>query len=217
MQITLTLLALLPFTAMFAASYDPYAEFGSTNPSGVWTYGYSSTVGGSVTNFSDYFADPAPQANGQLAGWVTTTVDPFLGIYKSPAVAELLLHPGPAGQYALLRFTAPETAVFQFAGSFRGIDVATTDVHILTNSIAAFDGTISGQNDQEVFSDSVALVTGQTIDFLVGFGSNGTYQQDATGLTLTLTSSPAADIPEPRTTAMLAVLAVWMGIRRGRR
>ena len=112
MPLTLAFLALLPVSALVAATYNPYAEFGNTNPSGVWTYGYASTVGGAVTNFSDYFADPAPQANGQLAGWVTSGVDNFLGTYKSPAAGEILLHPGPTGQYAVLRFTAPETAVF---------------------------------------------------------------------------------------------------------
>lgn len=84
----------------------------------------------------------------------------------------LLVHPGPQGQYSVVRWTAPTTGTYEIAGSFLGLDSqgnTTTDVHILLNSSTSlFDADVSGFNMPQGFSLTQTVSSGDTIDFVVG-------------------------------------------------
>lgn len=183
-------------------TYDAASAFSITNgnPNGVWGYGYRSTLGaeyvaydraqkpifgawtsvdGSSWNRSEG-TNPSVFHNDSDADWSYSSVDLFAG--------ELALHPGASGQYSIVRFTAPTTGSYyldsEFAGRDRSIGT-TTDVHVLVNGSSVFDESINGYLASRSFAGQVNLVSGQTVDFAVGGGSDG-YVGDTTALSATL-------------------------------
>jgi len=111
-----------------------------------------------------------------------------LGITWKPG--QLGMHPGPKGEPAVLRWTAPSTGTFDLAATFKSIAArATTDVHILHNGKPIFDGKINvgGGGPEASCSTKLSVKAGDTLNFAVGFG-NGNYGADSTGLDLTITS-----------------------------
>lgn len=229
-----TILALASLTMLGLASarpaaaqhvYDASADFSATsNPNpfdgGVWSYGYEATLGGSLT----LFTTKTGGANS-VSGWSTGAGLPHLDDNQSGSVYtstqngstltiqpnQLILHPGPNGQYSVLRFTAPATSTYSFSGSFNGADThpTTTDVHVLLAGTAIADGGININglgNTASLTSSSLALTKGQTLDFAVGFGNNS-YTYDTTGLFAKVTDlSAPASVPEASTTVSLGLL-----------
>ena len=118
---------------------------------------------------------------------------------------QLVIHPGPGGQYDVVRFTAPGVNTYSISTAFFGVDSrpTTTDVHVLRNGVSLFDGNINTYNPDSglTFSKTVTLSTGDTIDFAVGIGSNGNFYSDSTGLQARIT-------PVPTTAGDLAVRSV---------
>src|SRR5262249_17510884 len=104
------------------------------------------------------------------------------GITLQPG--QLGFHPGPNGQYSVVRWTAPRAGALSLVASFSGLDITptTTDVHVLHNGAALFDGEITEFGAGPSFDTAVVVAAGDTIDFAVGYGSNGTYFSDTTGL-----------------------------------
>jgi hypothetical protein len=103
----------------------------------------------------------------------------------------IALHPGQNNEYAVLRFTTPSDASYEIAGSFFGDNAAptTTDVHVLLNGTSLFDGTVegSGATSAKNFSLTRQLASGDVVDFAVGYGANGNFSSDLTGLNLNVT------------------------------
>src|SRR5207249_9776544 len=91
------------------------------------------------------------------------------------------LSSGKRGQYSVIRWTAPAAGTYAITGSFSGVDSATTDVAILHGSNQLFSGNINGQGSAAPFSFFESVQAGESIDFTVGFGGNGFFN-DATGL-----------------------------------
>jgi hypothetical protein len=185
-------------TLLSAVTFDPAAEWSwPNNPNGAWSYGWSESLGSAfelstgvvdVSGISghtpDLFGTKAPLvSHNDTAGTVSigTVIWPPDGI---------ILHPGPGGEIAVLRFTAPSDGTFAVSGNFTSQDIfgATTDVHVLHNGAAVFDGEI-GTEQFIAFSESFAGAAGDTIDVAVGFG-NGSYSFDSTGLEATITMDP---------------------------
>jgi glycosyl hydrolase family 2 len=124
--------------------------------------------------------DPCVVRNG------TDHVIRALGITWAPG--QLSLHPGRAGEYSALRFTAPETGSMEVSAAFASIaEHATTDVHVLLGDRAVFDGGINvrGGGKDAAFRGALAMKAGDTLTCAVGFG-NGDYGADTTALALTI-------------------------------
>jgi len=89
----------------------------------------------------------------------------------------------------VVRWTAPAAGEFKLSAGFRAIDQqTTTDVHILHNGRALFDGLVRLEGAGPFASDerTLRLEAGDTVDFVVGWG-NGSHICDSTGLEVTLT------------------------------
>ena len=136
--------------------------------------------GGSVAGIDIWHnaerTDPCVTRNG------TDHVIRALGITWAPA--QLALHPGRDGDYAALRWTAPEASEVRLAAVFRSIaEHATTDVHVLHNGRPLFDGAIhvGGAGPQAEFAQAFSVAAGDHLDFICGFG-NGDYGADTTAL-----------------------------------
>jgi len=96
----------------------------------------------------------------------------------------LAFHPGPKGEYGVVRFTAPEAGEYAVRVAFLAIDRdTTTDVHVLGAGRAVFDGKINleGQPRKVEHDGRLTVAKGDTVDFVVGWG-NGAYVCDSTGL-----------------------------------
>lgn len=102
----------------------------------------------------------------------------------------LALHPGPAQESSVVRWTAPAGARVQLFAAFIGLaQRATTDVHVRHNGRSVFDGFINlnGSPNEARFSEAFEAAKGDTLDFVVGTG-NGNYGADTTGLFATIKS-----------------------------
>ncbi|MEG3861914.1 hypothetical protein [Microcoleus sp. herbarium12] len=181
-------------------SADVAADFSRTNnPNGVWTYGWALNLR------SPFVLSSTPRVREGLdSWWGNCAPDGNPGVYYNATGSaivlgattrfepgQLALHPGPNGEYGLVRWTAPETGNISIASIFTGLNfvgLTTTDVHILHNNLSIFDNFVEGFGDDTAvrFDRNLAVIKGDTIDFAVGFGRNQNYYHDTTGLTATI-------------------------------
>lgn len=199
---------LLISTFLFAN--DPAQEFSITkNPNGVWSYGFTQTLGGPLTLYTTGTPNAPDALPGDIwnLGGVTCNNSCVSRSQQQEINATgvdvvfpfdtLHMHPGSAGQYAIVRWTAPLAGLYEVRGSFQGSQRAgpTTDVHVQWNSVAAlFQGNINGFGDVALFDVQHQVVAGDTIDFAVGFGSDGSYYADSTALQVRIDLVPAIKI-----------------------
>ncbi len=200
--VPLTATVWLAASVGMAQSFDPALDFSAnTNANGVWSYGYSLTLGSPLILHTDRLnvngvdiwrtdlgsGDPLASHNP-----TTNVVNLFNTVSMNPG--EFGMHPGPDGEYAILRFTAPSPGQYHVSGSFYGQDTAgtTTDVHILVNGLSVVDGEVTGfgPDTGPSFATTVKLKAGDNLDFAVGFGNDGNYYNDTTGLSAQIVLLP---------------------------
>ncbi len=119
----------------------------------------------------------------------TSEIRKFANVRWEPG--RLAFHPGPKGEYSVVRWTVPENGQYQLDAAFLAIDTdTTTSVHVLHNGKSLFQGAIrlDGAGPRAEYRGSQNLAKGDTLDFVVGWG-NGAYVCDSTGLELRLTGA----------------------------
>jgi len=104
------------------------------------------------------------------------------------------------GQYSVLRFTVPKAGKYRIKVVFEGVHVrlSTTDVHVLLNYTHLFDNVIEGYggdpsfhatvgaHPSTTFENEISLQKGEMLYFAVGYGTNGTFYNDTTGLLISI-------------------------------
>ncbi len=195
----------------------------ASNPNGVWSYGSLSG-----TTFTPFTVSSSSLASGY---WTTSTSFPVVVANKTGAdvfysswdlpTDMLNLHPDPAGIASDVRWTAPSAGMYSIAGFFEGVDYqgpTTTDVHIYLNGTDLFPGMNIASFDVHLpFSLTESLNAGDHIDFAVGFGADGNYLFDSTGLSGSITPLNQASVPEPATLFLLATGLAAMSLRGKRK
>ena len=204
-SIITTLLCLVVVALPHAALADDVAADFSTNsnPNGVWSYGWSTTLG-SAFNLDTSNTAAAYGLNG-LGGWLSnqsaegvpyllrnTTANPILvagATTYQPGQLALNMH---ESEYAVLRWTAPSSGLFSITATFSGLSSVgdSADAHILLSGASIFDSTVIGFPGPATYSGLQTLAKGDTIDFAVGFGPNGNDHEDTTGLAATIVACP---------------------------
>jgi len=182
--------------------YDAVRDFSiSSNPNGVWSYGWEASLGGTLNLYTLTDTTTVPgmsvlykSGDKWTGGWPvlghndTTKQICVLTICIPPAY--LLLHPGASGEYSVVRWTAPSTGKFLIEGAFAGQDWAgptTTDVHVLVNSkTSLLSGPITSYKWPLTFKLIVKVSAGDTVDFAVGVGKDGDLNCDSTGVRFVL-------------------------------
>jgi RNA polymerase sigma factor (sigma-70 family) len=185
--------------------FDAAAQFSRyLNPSGPWSYGWCQTTS---------YSNPKPEAELHLyeqsgtkdvegvVAWTRNGGDPDVFFNATNKVLhprgtmtlkpkQLALHPGPAREFSVVRWTAPRAGVCRIKGSFEGISgfngapPATTDLMIRHRNLALFYEGLGGQ--RQAFDLRPKVAAGETIDFLVGDRNNDS-GTDATALELKIT------------------------------
>jgi hypothetical protein len=223
--------------------YNAAHDFSSTtNPNGQWSYGWSQTSGAafnllpSTTFFYGSAADgttlpenvwtsnccgtvqPLVEHNGApemyYDGGVTIPADTLC--YGCSYMGGLSFHPGPNGENAIVRWTAPSAGTYHVNATFMGEDPqpTTTDVAVYHRAATAtkklfgadvigycgippafypnsFSGGCSGPSPMPHFAGDLVVAAGDAIDFSLGYGING-YGYDTTGVDVVVT--PVSDI-----------------------
>ncbi len=219
------LLGALNFSAVNAATiWDSANEFTpltTTNPNGVWSYGYNpASIAGYQFKAFDLFSVVAYGGSGP--GWVDSTYNvfttPSLGknVTSSPLYGiqpgQISLHPGVAanGDEAILRFIAPTTASYNINAQFFAGDGGETDAWIVKNGLFTSPLVALGiTSNNPVFSTSALLLAaGDSLDFVVG--NHGSFSGDSTPLSVQI-----SQVPLPGAAwLMLSGLVRLLGVKR---
>lgn len=187
-----------------AQTYDFVADYSiAGNPNGAWSYGWETFRGGPFTlmdrGWTDYsygtqdvWSSSVAPSSPSIALAVTDINHPTLFV---PA-GTVNTHPGYNGENPVVRWTAPASGTYLLEGWFIGNDhgwtwqqgvTTTTDVAVLRGPLEVFSGYVESYNVPLPFSVTLPLLTGETVDFNVGFGRNGSWWHDSTGLAATIT------------------------------
>ncbi len=164
----------------------------------MWSYGYRTSAGAPFKLYPNH-----DQPSGNAGTWYDASIT---NMYNVPQVSHsngsplIHMHPGAQGQPTIVRWTAPSATTVNISGRFENMNSATTDVHVVHNSSTAlFDGAINGAGSVAPFSIRKTVAAGDTLDFVVGWGSNGNYNSDSTGLVLNLVPDPGSPFDDTKT------------------
>lgn len=179
------------------AIWSAVADFTATsNPAGAWSYGWEGFLGAplnlytvtdttSVPGMNAWLEEGAYPYNPPYVARNVTTATICYEMYCVPP-AYLHFHPSSNAHYSVVRWTAPNQGSYTLEGEFIGLDYGgptTTDVHVLVNSkLLLFVGQIDSFNRPLPFRGTVVLGAGDTVDFAVGFGTDGSNGDDSTGI-----------------------------------
>lgn len=183
---------------------DAVADFSNAqNPNGAWSYG-SQAVGGGFTLYPSHNnqfgsgLDTWSASSSACCPMVTKNSTGATASYAGGVVVQptdlLNVHPGANGERSIVRWTAQAAGTVNLAGRFQGLDNVgtTTDVLIKHNGTTIFSGNMNGYGQTLPFALTRTVSAGDTLEFSVGYGANGTYNNDSTGLAVTLTTAAGA-------------------------
>ena len=203
--------------------YGLSADYSTTsNPNGVWAFGYENTFGGALNDYVQVSHTPifavfdfwgAPSVPGFNPFYVPSV---FFNPTASAVVdaggielnsQEVAFHPGEFGEYSVIQFTAPTSGDYLVDYEFASADTRTggeTTAYITANGSTLVSQSIAspitnvGGNTQ---LGPISLAAGEDLDFVVG-QRNGQFFYDATGIAANVTlcsTQPCSGAPVPTT------------------
>ena len=205
-SIIATLLCLVAVTLPNVASaYSAAGDFsGSSNPNGVWSYGWSTSLGGnfildtyestsSLNGLSAWLGKPGPGGNAYASPYIAyngTAAPIALNVNTVYQPGQLAVVPGFTNDYVVTRFTAPFAGAFSIAATFSGLSRLGDAVHvyILDNGTPIFNSSVFGSPSPTSYSGTTNLAAGDTIDFVVATATaSGNNYETTTLLSATIT------------------------------
>ncbi len=201
--------------ALDVINFDLSRDFSlSSNPNGPWSYGYEGTLG---TNFTlithseiNYASNgvpievwdvpdtfPAVMHNGTTA---TAYTDDTQGIFPPGTV---WFYPGASTSeggfeginYGVIRLTIPEGGAGNYdlrttvQSAYNGPIAGDTDFHVLVNGTEVFGKSLL-RTGVASYETQLALVLGDTVDFVIGRGADDSYHGSGLKITATLVQVP---------------------------
>lgn len=205
----------VPATGWAANAWNVVTDFSLTsNPSGAWSYGWSASRGAPFTLFTAHNNGTHPGVAGDWAGPFGGCCGfyPLIGInvttpghWGSPFIppGTVYAHPGPSGQNAVIRWTAPTGGSYAVSATWTGRDqwgTTTDDAVLMNGSDQLFAGEVNGYLAAQSYSGTLRMQAGDTLDFTVGYGNNGSYWDDSTGVAIEIdqadTTPPVVSVPD---------------------
>ncbi len=189
-----------------ACADDARAGFSpSENPAGTWSYGWAASrsgefqllgravhdvdCGSDVWHVNPDGSPPSAHVYQNTSGEVahcagTTTVEP----------GWVIMHPGPSGEVAILRYTAFAPGSYRIDALFEGVSghggapLSSTDSVILVDDEVVFSAgvNIPGWANSVTFTATTSLWPGTVVDLELGDGGNG-WGYDGTRVEATIT------------------------------
>jgi hypothetical protein len=229
-----------------AQEWDLSHDFSTiANPTGVWSFGSKTALSAGLDLYTDTARIPAHYGTSQLAGWSDPRLDiiPYVlknvsgsdWVYDGRAVGgglailpsqDVLLHPSSlSDRFSVVQWTAPTDGLFSLDAEFQRfeqVEGMNSNYFVLKDGLLlpGGSGLLVGFNNpasKAHYTDSsLFLNAGETIDFAVGYGLDGTSNTDGTILQATIRSVPAA--PEPGSPALIigGALSLAASLRRRR-
>lgn len=192
-------------TEMFASENGaaPSATFGT------WSLGYRDAVASTAfTTFSVAVGDTKLKGWANSSDWlpdvvVNSTTD-TLHVANALASTGIHIHPGYDGeQYAVIRWTAPHDGIVDVSANLFALNVGTSDEHLVLNGTSLLNGAISGAAGSTTTSWNgsklgIAVSENSVLDLVIGCGSSGKVEGNATGTFYSVTY-----VPEPSSSILL--------------
>ncbi len=201
--------------AQTGSVWDAGADFSqAANPGCVWTYGWRpADIAGSMTPYPycaslgglsiQQWFDPSADRGSVSRSYYT---DPFLsGTGTWWSGSGINVQPGALGEMPVIRWTSPINGWVSVTAVFRGMSVhgVGADGHILVNGVPVWDSDIEGFagapvtglgrfGSSPVASHSHVVEVGpaDTIECVLGWGSDLSSTNDSSGLTFRIASVP---------------------------
>jgi hypothetical protein len=188
-------------------TYNLSRDFSATNsPARVWSYGATMTLGGEFALFTYHYS--VIEASGSLTeGWqlvphleptihrnssnITNYSDGGQAVYPPGTVTLFSGTDGVPYPYGVARFTVPHNGAGRYLvktsveSYISGPLSGDTDFHVLKNGVELFGRWLPG-NSQTAFSATLRLKKGDTIDFVVGRGADGSGSYSGLKITASL-------------------------------
>jgi hypothetical protein len=193
--------------AMFSASgqtWDARDGFSTTNnPNGQWTYGWSTTLSGSVTTYPTYYVQSASVIDTWSDASIREDECPHVCWYPGNSQYwyvpphSMLIQAGPENQFSHCIWTAPTSGTYSIQASFTALDFGTPHGYILLNGTAIGDSYLPLGTEKDFTFTSMVLAAGDTIDLVAGVGDDDAYFNDESAFTLTITFGPGGGVTTP--------------------
>lgn len=176
-----------------SATFDPVADYDAgwlsgSNPNGAWSYGWSSTLGSSLTLFPQSYTTTQDCAFSTYRAWN----DPANDLGFTPAVIKnigptcangnvdiptgvLTQHFGGLSgtDYSHVVFTAPFAGTYGVSITFTGRQNSLdSDVNVSVNGSVVLAGLMTANLQTIAYSATLALSAGDTIDLATGPGNS---------------------------------------------
>jgi hypothetical protein len=169
--------------------YDLSRDFALANPNGVWSYGWQGSLGSDLnlmTLFSrtslERIAKYSSSTPEILHNHTTTTLITDGGQGNFPP-GTTWYYPGVQGNpenFTSIRFTAPVGGGGTYSvatwvrPAYNGSIQGDTDFHVLRNGVELFGQQLAA-GAAASYSNNLALAAGDTIDFAIGRGADGSF------------------------------------------
>jgi hypothetical protein len=211
------LLAVLvvPATGSYADVWELASGFSlHRNPDGPWSLGAKSSFGGDLRTFTNNASVSSQYNTNQLVGWspagrvvpyvaqnVSESIWAFDGGDSIVGPGEVLVHPD--SQMSVVRWTAPESGLFEINASFRRFENRSgfqSGFHVLHNEheLPGSFGVLSGFGGPAAlasYTDQLILNGGDSIEFVVDMGPDGTSAADGTIVGASIARIPRIVVP----------------------
>ncbi len=191
-----------------------------TNPNGVWSYGYSGSATGAMTNYAStqYFistdafgfrintADTTPNVLKFTKNWPGSGTPIFVA-------GDFAMHSGAnsTDNFSVVRFTAQYTGLHNLAVTWGVGNTGNVDVVVLRNA-SVLNNVLNTNLAGSYNNNTLSLIAGETIDLRIGRGTDG-HGADQTQVSMIVTTA----VPEPSSLACVSGLVAGLSVLSRRR
>lgn len=194
--------SITPKTATQPTRFDLATDFSSTtNPNGVWSYGAKPSLSGSFSAFGirglnpfEYWQLVPSQEPTIYRNGTSDTITLGNGTFPPGATFLYSGTDGASNGFGVVRFTAPVTTNYLIASAvspvYDGDPQGDTDYHVVRNGVKLY-GKFLAPADRDGYTNVIALNVGDTLDFMVGRGADGS--GTASGLKLEIRISGTSE------------------------